>query len=1071
MPELLSFFCRIMLHPIARRRLLLWLWLWLPGLALALAGCTASYALWQQQWASMEAIAQVRFEQESRLFAVALQRHMQSHADLLQGMRGLFTVDPQLRRSDFERVASELSLTRNHPGVKNINFTRYVAGSERKDFEEHTRSDPHMNGSLPKDFAIHPAQQRPEYFVVDFLWPQADNTGVQGFEIHAEPVVLEALLRARDSGAMVASAPFQLFGQNDDRTGVMIRMPVFAAAAPGEGQAARFLGAVSASLRVHDMVQALHGEGGFKGLSLTLLDVGLAGVAEPAPAAVLYSTAAAAAHGRMVRTQDLRVGGRRWRLEFRPTARFPSSQEERMPGLLGLAGLLVTALLTAFVSMLALRRARALCDVRRAGTALRDSEAGFHAVFNQAAVGMAQVDMNTDQLLRTNQRFCDMLGYTERELQQLRFQDITEPEDLSADLALLERLRAGECGEFRMEKRYRHKDGRLVWAELMVSRLNLAHEPGYHLAVVQDISERKRMEQALRDSEQHLLGILNHMPVGVSLVQDGAIVFRNDSHVQICGYGAQEAPDVDSWWRLVMPDGELRQHTREAWAAARAAARDDANGAICPLECVITSKAGQQRTVELSGVVLQGSYITSMVDLSQRRQAEQEVRYLANNDPLTGLPNRRLLLDRLQQALAVSARHQEYGAVLMLDLDNFKHINETQGHDMGDRLLQAVARRLRACLREDDTLARHGGDEFVVVLKDLGATQQEAAAHAEEVGQKLLHAMRSPLVIDAGEPNHTTLSVGITIFQGLHESADELLKRSDMAMYEAKAAGRDALRFFDPQMQAQMSERVALETDMRAGLESGQFELFYQPKMVRGRITGAEALIRWRHPVRGFIPPSEFIPMAEQCGLILRLGQWVLRAACERLALWSAHPVLGQLSVAVNVSPREFHEAGFVSQVLEALAGTGADARRLRLELTEGLLLQDVEDTIDKMVQLRGYGVGFSLDDFGTGYSSLAYLKRLPLHELKIDQSFVRDVLTDPNDAAIARTIVALGTSLGLQVVAEGVETEAQRAFLERSGCHAWQGYLLSRPLPGLAFEDLILEHAGAADSVAGVQA
>jgi len=286
-----------------------------------------------------------------------------------------------------------------------------------------------------------------------------------------------------------------------------------------------------------------------------------------------------------------------------------------------------------------------------------------------------------------------------------------------------------------------------------------------------------------------------------------------------------------------------------------------------------------------------------------------------------------------------------------------------------------------------------------------------------------------------------------------------------MAMYEAKAAGRDALRFFDPQVQAQMTARVALEADMRSGLEAGAFELFYQPKMVHGRITGAEALLRWKHPAKGYIPPSEFIPLAEQSGLILRMGQWVLRTACERLALWSSHPVLGQLSVAVNVSPRQFHEAGFVSEGLEALASTGADARRLRLELTEGLLLQDVEDTVAKMVQLRGYGVGFSLDDFGTGYSSLAYLKRLPLHELKIDQSFVRDVLTDPNDAAIARTIVALGTSLGLQVVAEGVETEAQRVFLERSGCHAWQGYLLSRPLPGLAFEDLVLEHAASASA------
>ena len=1042
--------------------------LWLPGMAVALAGCVASYALWRQQQTSMDAIAHLRFEQETRLFAGALQRRMESHTDLLQGMRGLLTVDPQLRRAEFERVASELALERSHPGVKNINFTRYVPGAQRTAFEAQARGDAHMDGSLPRDFAIHPEQERPEYFVVDFLWPREGNADVQGLEIHSQPDNLEAMMRTRAGGELVASAPFDLHQETERRTGIIIRIPVFAhGTPPGQREAARFLGAVGVSIRIDDVIQMLRAEGYLKGLTLVMSDIGPSG-AETGSAALLFdSTSKPAQAADMERVQEVQVGGRRWRLQFQSAGTFLSAQEARLPGLLGLGGMLITALLTAMVSMLVLRRVRALGDVQQAGVALRESEERFRAVFSQAAVGMAQVDLHSDRMVRVNRKLCDLLGYTEAELQQLRFQDISDPRDLDADLAFMERMRSGKISEFRMEKRYCRKDGEIVWAELMVSRLCLEGRPESHLAVVQDIGERKQMEQALSDSEQHLLGILNHMPVGVNLVRGRAIAFRNDRHVQICGYGEQEAPDVDSWWRLVMPDAAERHQAREAWKAACMAARHAADGAIRPVECHITSKAGLLRTVEISGVMLEDSHIVTMVDQSQRRQAEEEVRYLAYNDPLTGLPNRRLLLDRLQQALAMSARHQLCGAVLMLDLDNFKHINETQGHDMGDRLLHAVALRLRACIPEDDTLARHGGDEFVVVLKDLGASPQEAATRAEAMGLQILDAMREPFALGGGEPRHTTLSVGIVIFQGLHESADELLKRSDMAMYEAKAAGRDALRFFDPQVQAQMTARVALEADMRSGLEAGEFELFYQPKMVHGRITGAEALLRWKHPVKGYIPPSEFIPLAEQSGLILRMGQWVLRTACERLALWSSHPVLGQLSVAVNVSPRQFHEAGFVPEVLEALAGTGADARRLRLELTEGLLLQDVEDTVAKMVQLRGYGVGFSLDDFGTGYSSLAYLKRLPLHELKIDQSFVRDVLTDPNDAAIARTIVALGTSLGLQVVAEGVETEAQRVFLERSGCHAWQGYLLSRPLPGLAFEDLVLEHAASAGATA----
>ncbi|MGD9773253.1 bifunctional diguanylate cyclase/phosphodiesterase [Diaphorobacter sp.] len=1039
-------------------------WFWMPGVAVALTGCVASYALWQQQHDSMASIAQMRFEQKTLVFAERLQQRMASYSDLLQGMRGLLTVNPQLRRSDFERVANELGLQRNHPGIKNIHFARHVPGPQREAFEAHVRGDAHLDGSLPSNFAIHPPRERQEYFVVDFVWPLVGNAQVPGLEIHSQPANLEAMYRAHDSGMLVASAPFELVQFNEKRAGVILRMPVYAGAAQGQSDGARFLGAIGVTLRIHDIVQGLRGEGFMDGLSLAMSDIGAVDSPMPTPTYLFLSLDEhTGAHGPLRHERNIHVGGRVWRLEMQPIDSLLTAQEERLPGILGLGGLVVTSLLTALVLLLLLLRARALSHVVVADTALGESEARFRTVFNQAAVGIAQTDSRTGRLVRMNQKFCDMLGYTEAELQQMRFQDITDPQDLAEDTMQLERMLAGELGEYRLEKRYRRKDGGTLWVDLRVSPLRLSGETGQHLAVVQDITERKHMEQALRQSEQRLRSILNHMPVGVNLVQNGAIVFRNDRHVQICGYSAQEAPDVDAWWRLVMPDPQQRQHVRDAWLAGCAAARAEADGTIRPLECVITSKAGLHRTIELSGMLLEGGHIVTMVDQSQRKAAEEEVRYLAYTDPLTGLSNRRLLLDRLQQALAASARHQSCGALLMLDLDNFKNINETQGHEMGDRLLHAAAQRLRSCMPEGDTLARHGGDEFVVVIEDLGADLQEAAAHAEDLGQKMLAAMRQPFVFEGSEPCHTTLSVGITLFQGQQESADELLKRSDLAMYEAKGAGRDTLRFFDPQMQAVVSQRVALEADMRTGLEKEQFELFYQPKVVHGRVTGAEALIRWRHPDRGFIAPSQFIPLAEQSGLILRLGEWVLRAACQQLAQWSEHPVLGRLSVAVNVSPRQFHEAIFVPQVLAALAGTGAEARQLRLELTEGMLLKDVEDTIAKMVQLRGYGVGFSLDDFGTGYSSLAYLKRLPLHELKIDQGFVRDVLTDPNDAAIARTIVALGTSLGLQVTAEGVETEEQRVFLERNGCHAWQGYLLSPPLRARDFETLVLERASPA--------
>lgn len=1031
-----------------------------PGLIVALVGAVASLALWQQQSASVEAMARVRFSQEARSFSEALELRLGSHVELLNGLRGLFVIQPELSRRDFERVASELDLTRYRGSVRNVAFTRYVPAAEKDAFELQARANASADGTLYPDFAIHPPGDRPEYFVVDYLWPRTGNGGVLGLDIVTQPANLETLLRGRETGRLMATAPFDLVQEHVHRTGVIIRVPVFAT---GPGRAPRFLGAVGATVRVHDMIGSLREEGYLQGVALAMDDVGPAGstaaAPRPLPLLPLDTTAAPAgpAAERLVREID--VGGRRWRLTFQPVSDFLSPAERQLPWLLALGGLLVTALLTALVTLLVLRRAQALDDVRLAGGALEDSEERFRTVFRQAAVGVAQTNTRTGELVRVNEKFSNVLGYSVQELQQMRFQDFTHPDDLQSDLELTERMVAGDVPEFQLEKRYLHKDGHTVWAHLTVSPMRTpGGKPEFHIAVMQDITTRKQMEEALRTSEQRLRGILLRMPVGVCLVhKDGTIVFRNERYLQICGYGDDLAPDADSWWRLCFPDPDRRALARAEWRAAlHAAVAGD--GSIAPQEFVLTGRDGHLRTVETSGVLLGDDHLVTMVDLSQRKAAEEEIHSLAYYDPLTRLPNRRLLLDRLQQALAVSARRQRCGAVLMLDLDNFKTLNETRGLDRGDALLREVSLRLRGCVQGQDTVARHGGDEFVVVLEDLDDTPQEAGARAEEAGQRILTALRQPFVLD-GEAHHSTLSMGIAIFQGLRESAEELLKRGELAMYQAKAAGRNTLQFYDPQMQALVESRAALESDMRAGLEQGQFELFYQPQVVHGRITGAEALLRWRHPSKGFVSPAEFIPLAEDCGLILPMGEWVLRTACERLAQWAQDTDLATLGLAVNVSPRQFHQGGFVAQVLAALASTGADGRRLKLELTEGLLLQDVEDTIAKMGQLRAYGVGFSLDDFGTGYSSLAYLKRLPLDELKIDQSFVRDVLTDPNDAAIARTIVALGTSLGLRVIAEGVETEEQRAFLERNHCHAWQGYLLSRPLAGTGFEALVREH------------
>ena len=442
-----------------------------------------------------------------------------------------------------------------------------------------------------------------------------------------------------------------------------------------------------------------------------------------------------------------------------------------------------------------------------------------------------------------------------------------------------------------------------------------------------------------------------------------------------------------------------------------------------------------------------------ITDLTEHKKTQEKIRKLAYFDQLTGLPNRALLMDRLKQVLIDSSRSKNFGALLLIDLDKFKTINDTLGHPAGDLLLQQIAQQLATQVREGDSVARFGGDEFMILLLELGSDEKEAASKARAISTALLKSLDKTYEL-GGVTHHSAASIGVTLFRGDISGIDDLLKQADLAMYKSKEGGRNLVQFFDPSLESAMRERAAMEEDLRRAVNENQFLLHYQAQLVdNGRLTGAEALLRWQHPEQGLICPARFIPLAEETGLILPIGKWVVEAACVQLAKWAIHPRMSELTIAVNVSVQQFRQADFVEQVLEALQRTGANSHRLKLELTESLLAESVEDIIEKMVALKGKGVSFSLDDFGTGYSSLSYLKRLPLDQLKIDQSFVRDLLSDSNDAAIAKTIVTLGQSLGIGVIAEGVETEEQREALERLVCHSYQGYLYCRPLPVVEFE------------------
>ena len=562
-----------------------------------------------------------------------------------------------------------------------------------------------------------------------------------------------------------------------------------------------------------------------------------------------------------------------------------------------------------------------------------------------------------------------------------------------------------------------------------------------------DITERKQAEENLLLTRF----VSDHGPDSIFWIDEQArIVYVNEAACRERGYTKSELlamsiPEIDAncpvdvWiahWQELKQKGSLTFEVRHR--------RKD--GSIFPVEI-------SANFVDFGGKEFN---IAFSRDITMRKQAEDEIQLLAFYDPLTRLPNRRLLMDRLQHAVASSMRSCRNGALLFIDLDHFKTLNDTLGHDTGDLLLQDVAQRLQACVRQGDTVARLGGDEFVVILENLSENDLEAATQTENIGEKILAALNEPYQLNQHE-SRSSPSIGATLFGGRQQAIDELLKQADIAMYQAKKSGRNTLRFFDPKMQEAINAHAALEGELRKALEKRQFHLHYQIQVDSlRRPVGAEALIRWLHPERGLVSPAQFIPLAEETGVILPMGLWVLETACAQIKSWESIESTRNLVLSVNVSAKQFHQADFVSQVQAAVRNHAINPDLLKLELTESMLLENIEDTIGIMNALKGIGVGFSLDDFGTGYSSLQYLKRLPLSQLKIDQSFIRDLAVDSSDRAIVSTIIAMAQSLGLDVIAEGVETAEQWRFLQESGCNHYQGFLFGKPAPIEQLESIL---------------
>jgi diguanylate cyclase (GGDEF)-like protein/PAS domain S-box-containing protein len=556
-----------------------------------------------------------------------------------------------------------------------------------------------------------------------------------------------------------------------------------------------------------------------------------------------------------------------------------------------------------------------------------------------------------------------------------------------------------------------------------------------------DITSRKLLENELR-----IAAVAFSCQNGMMITDSKGIIVRvNPAFTKLTGYTPEEAightvgsllksgrqgqPFYHKMWHALKYEGGWQG---EIWNKRK-------DGQIYPEMLIITA------IYSSDGIIT--NYVGSFTDITESKKAEAEIHELAFYDPLTKLPNRRLLQDRLNKVIDKTARSRQYGALFFIDIDNFKTLNDTRGHGIGDLLLIEIANRLREDVRKMDSVARQGGDEFVVLIDELGSTIDESVMLATYLGNKLHKVLTEPFNLN-GLEYHCKVSIGVSLFDG-NCSVEELFKQADMALYDAKNRGRNQLCFFDPTMQQLLEQYSNMETDLRNAIARQELKLYYQPQINTSRqIVGVEALLRWQHPRLGLVSPDDFIPLAEETWLILPIGRWVLETACAQIKQWESDPLTSKVKIAVNVSARQFHQLDFVGQVRSVLAESGANPARLKLELTESMMLEDAPVIIAKMQEIRQLNVLFSMDDFGTGYSSLSYLTQLPLNQLKIDKAFVRNMSNSKNDETITRAIVAMGLGLNMNVIAEGVETEAQCGFLEALGCTEYQGYLFSRALP-----------------------
>jgi diguanylate cyclase (GGDEF)-like protein/PAS domain S-box-containing protein len=979
-----------------------------------------------------------------------IDERMRDYEQVLRGAAGLFKSSNTVERNEFREYVETLNLVTNYPGVQALGFALIVPATNKKQHIASIRSE-----GFP-EYTIKPEGERNIYSPIIYIEPfTSRNLRAFGYDSTSNPITYLATRKAIDTGKATMSGKVKLIQETgaQEQAGLVMYLPIYRNGSSTDTVSERrehVIGWVYAAFRMNDLMKGLFGEYA-SDLDIHIFD----GTEISAESIMFNSDDSYATNVPFSKTLQIQIAGRPWTIGVYSLPKMISRVPTKNVDLIALIGTIISCMLSLLIWSLVSGRERAINTAKQMNSDLINERQRLDSIIEGTHVGTWEWNIQTGKT-KFNDLWANFIGYELSELEPTNAQtwfSRLHPDDKKLAEEELEKHFAGNLIYYECEARMWHKDGRWIWilTRGKVIEWTADGKPLKMAGTHQEVTERKQAENALRISAS-----VFESQEGMVVTDAHNIILRvNQAFTRITGYSEDEA--IGQTPKLLNSGRQSKEFYVKMWESISNYGFWEGeiwnrrkNGDIYPEHLTITA------VKDSAGLIT--NYVATLTDISMSKAASEEIENLAFFDPLTKLPNRRLLIDRLANILLASARNSQIGALLFLDLDYFKDLNDSLGHDIGDLLLQQVAQRLVDCVREGDTVARLGGDEFVVLLGSLSKDSLEAATQTEIIGNKILSALNQPYNLGLHE-HRSTPSIGATLFNDCDTSIEALLKQADIAMYEAKSSGRNTLRFFDPKMQEAIDSRHEMKAELYKAISQQQFRLYYQIQVDRdGHPLGAEALIRWQHPERGMISPLNFIPLAEETGLILPIGQWVLATACAQLKLWEQDQLTQLLTISVNVSAKQFNQADFVAQVESEVIRHAINPARLNLELTESMLLDDINGMIAKMNALKEIGISFELDDFGTGYSSLQYLKQLPLRQLKIDQSFVRDIATDSNDRTMVRTIITMARSFDLEVIAEGVEDNEQRLFLKNSGCYHYQGYLFGKPLPINEFEALLTE-------------